>query len=1070
MASSQYDHRVLRLLIRPLLISGFLLHSALLAVSHAQVTTAITSDGTLGTTVTQAGNVYDINEGTIRGTNQFHSFDLFSVGAGDIASFNGPAGIENILSRVTGGQTSNIFGTLRSAIDGANLFLLNPAGVLFGPDATLDVSGSFHVSTADFLRLGDAGILYADLSDDSVLSVAPPSAFGFLSADPASIRIDQSLLQVPVDETLSVGGGDIEVVGGFLLAPSGRINITSVASAGEVIPNAPGEAPDLNVDSFERLGSIDLSLSAFIDAGGDGGGTVVIRGGRLMVTSSEIFASTKGPVGGPFVGDPGAGIDIQVAEDVVLDNGAIIGTNVFSGVAEDSGGVRIRADHLEVRNGADIESVAFFGSSGNSGNIEVDTNSVLIRDGGFLGANTGGSGDAGEIIVNTGSFEVRDRGIIFTVGFAGSGNGGGITVNAESMVLSNTSAPGFLTGITTQTFGGTGKAGDVRVVAESLQILESAEISTPTFGLGNGGNIEVMVDSALISGSNTPGIFTGIFANTFGSGRGGNLDLTANSLEMINKASIQVRTLGPGDAGNATVRAGSLELRDASFISASALFGWGGNGGNLEVIADSLFISGPESSPDPFGVDFTGLSTVSGPVGGRGGDLHIATDSLVLTNRGSISSSSFGPDRGGDIEVNAGSFEVLDGSAIMASAFGSGSGGNIEVMADRVLLSGVNNEPFTDITGNTALSPSGIASQTGLFGGSAGSVRITAGALEVLDGARLSTETFGPGDGGNIEVMADSVLIAGVNADLREFLSAAGADPKFASAALLTSTNGAFLGDAATGNAGDMLITAKDLQVRDGGLISSETETPGAGGNIEITITASQVQLSNGARISAESSGAGNTGRITITAGDTFRSENSSVTTGAKQADGGDIFVTTTGSLLHLIDSEITTSVESGVGKGGNITIHSELVVLSNSRIRADAFGGPGGTVTIVADVYLPSLSLVSASSALAEPGTIDIQASITDVSGSLAQLPEAVLQAAALLRASCAARLAEGEASSLVLAGHGGLPLEPGGLLPSPLLAEGPAEAGLSSSEEPQWWEPFPRFSRLSLDPKCSR
>jgi len=122
--------------------------------SHAQVTTAITPDATLGTTVLQAGNLYNINGGrVIGGVNQFHSFGQFSVGTGDIASFNGPAGIQNILSRVTGGNISQIDGTLRSTISGANLFLMNPNGILFGPNAQLDVSGSFHATTANYIGL-----------------------------------------------------------------------------------------------------------------------------------------------------------------------------------------------------------------------------------------------------------------------------------------------------------------------------------------------------------------------------------------------------------------------------------------------------------------------------------------------------------------------------------------------------------------------------------------------------------------------------------------------------------------------------------------------------------------------------------------------------------------------------------------------------------------------------------------------------------------------------------------------------------------------------------------------------
>ena len=142
--------------------------------TQAQVTTSITPDNSLGTTVTQAGNVYNIENGTITGSNQFHSFGEFSVGTGDIASFNGPAGIANILSRVTGGDVSNIYGTIQSTIEGANLFLMNPAGVIFGPSASLNVSGSFHTTTADFLKLGEGGNVFCLAGGRKASSPWPP--------------------------------------------------------------------------------------------------------------------------------------------------------------------------------------------------------------------------------------------------------------------------------------------------------------------------------------------------------------------------------------------------------------------------------------------------------------------------------------------------------------------------------------------------------------------------------------------------------------------------------------------------------------------------------------------------------------------------------------------------------------------------------------------------------------------------------------------------------------------------------------------------------------------------------
>src|SRR5437016_4276665 len=220
------------------LSSSSLLLVLWLAVGQAQVRTTLTPDGTLGTTVTPNGHSYTIAGGTRphNGPNLFHSFDRFSVGTDDTAHFTGPAGITHILSRVTGGQRSEIDGTLQSTLPGAHLYLLNPSGVVFGPNATLDVQGSFHVSTADYLRLADGARFFARLSAQSTFSVAPPVAFGFLGPTPAPLTVNSSALQVPQGETVSLVGGAITLAGNVaetavnvptdrptLGAPEGRI-------------------------------------------------------------------------------------------------------------------------------------------------------------------------------------------------------------------------------------------------------------------------------------------------------------------------------------------------------------------------------------------------------------------------------------------------------------------------------------------------------------------------------------------------------------------------------------------------------------------------------------------------------------------------------------------------------------------------------------------------------------------------------------------------------------------------------------------------------------------------------
>jgi len=1043
---------VLRLTPTPFLISAFLLVFAIVDTSYAQ---SIISDGTMGTNVQLDNGNYVISEGTSSGTNLFHSFGKFNVDTNESATFTGPNSIHNIIGRVTGGTQSWIDGLLRSTIDGANLFLLNPAGVLFGPNSRLDLNGSFHVSTADYLGFENGDRLYVNPSKNSLLSVSSPSAFGFLSGNPASIST-QGVLGVPEGETLSLIGGDIQVTGSGIQgveelgAPGGRINIASVASPGEVIPNPTGESPDLIVDSFQELGAVSVSQNALINAGGAGGGTIIIRGGRLLVENAFILASSKAHLTN---GTPGAGIDIKVSEDVVLDvsiEGAStqIGTNVFDGVPDDSGGVRIGAHRLEVRNGAQILSAAYAAwdsnpaSIGNTGNIEVTSNSLLVCDGGQIRTGTGGYGDSGDIIVKTGSLELRDGGIIYSPVFGGSGNGGDVDVTADSVMISNAKYPGYLTGIKTKTEDpATGKAGDVRLTANSLDMSAGTQISSSSEGVGQGGNLDIEVNGDVsIQGTMdlTPSdnnIYTGIFADTSGSGDCGGISVAADSLELNTKAYIQSSIYygGSGDAGDVKIRVGSMELKDGSYICSNALWSGGGNSGSLDIEADSVLMSGPESSSDPFDADFTGLSTTTGEWGGQGGYINVTTNSMTMDNRSQISAASFGSKPSGNIEIDADSLHILAGSNIIASAFGTGDGGTVSLTADTLCIAGVHAEPFTNILGYQSLAISGVASQTGIGGGNAGDVWISAETLEVLDGGRIGAETFGAGDAGEINIESDNVLVSGVNAGALAFQIEADKPFESAHSAILASTYPEVHCDD-PGKGGSIHVSAERLEVLYGGRVASETSTPGLGGDIEVT--ANQVMLFNDGEISAKSKGSGDAGNIYISAADSFLMTDSAVTTEASQADGGNIKVDTE-YMVDLRDSEITASVGGGPETiGGNISIDPEYVILNNSKIIANAYEGRGGNISIFADVYLADpASIVDASSALGIDGQVDIRAPINQVSGIRNPLPKDFRSALALLREPCMVRLQGGKYSSFVIKGRDGLPLEPGGFLPSPIF-----------------------------------
>lgn len=226
-----------------------------------------------------------------------------------------------------------------------------------------------------------------------------------------------------------------------------------------------------------------------------------------------------------------------------------------------------------------------------------------------------------------------------------------------------------------------------------------------------------------------------------------------------------------------------------------------------------------------------------------------------------------------------------------------------------------------------------------------------------------------------------------------------------------------------------MILNTNTLKVSNEATISARTFGPGRGGNL--TISATDIELSNGGSIAAESLSmnpdAGQSGKIVIRASDTFRLfDDSHISVETAQADAGDINLTV-GSLLHLPDqSSITTSVAGGTGNGGNITIDPVFTVLDGaSEIVARAREGSGGNIRITTDFLFQSPdSRIDASSEFGVSGTVEIDSPDTDITGGITTLPESFFDVAALLRERCGVRAVSGQ-SSLIISG-GSIPPEP--------------------------------------------
>jgi filamentous hemagglutinin family protein len=274
------------------------------------------ADNTLGaesSVVTPTSPQADrIDGGAIRGANLFHSFSQFNIGEGREAYFANPSGIENILSRVTGNDASRIFGKL-GVLGNANLFLINPNGIIFGRNASLDVRGSFVASTASSLKFADGTEFSAKAPQSKpLLTVSVPIGLQF-GVNPGSI-LNQSQatpdgatnsfglpvgLQVQPGKSLALVGGNVTLEGGNLTTAGGRIELGSVAGIGLVSLNPTDKGWALGYDGVQNFNNIQLSQQALVDGSGEGGGNIQVQGGGITLkNNSGIFADTLGSQNG----------------------------------------------------------------------------------------------------------------------------------------------------------------------------------------------------------------------------------------------------------------------------------------------------------------------------------------------------------------------------------------------------------------------------------------------------------------------------------------------------------------------------------------------------------------------------------------------------------------------------------------------------------------------------------------------------------------------------------------------------------------------------------------------------
>ena len=940
---------------------------------------AVVSDQTLGVVpVSASGGIYSIPAaaGLLRGGNLFHSFSQFNLVNGEKAVFGGLNGVQNVLSRVTGGASS-IDGHIECA---ANLFLINPGGIVFGPNATVNVSGAFSVATADAIKFSDGSRFNASpaTAEGDSLTSAPVSAFGFLSQKPASIEFSKTLLAGQDGSEMFFAAGEVRLNAAVLTAPSGRVGLLAVGGPGEV----PAKVSDLSATPAALvpvMGAVELKEGAKVDVNGTGGGRVVIRGGKLQMTGrSTISAEHLGS------GD-GGGINVRTTESVSLGDG------------------EIKAD---VR------------GSGTGGEVLVETGELSIlgnyQGGIFADSHAEGSGAA--VRLSAGRMAIENG--FVSAKALGSGRGGKVTLNADTFLLS-----GYAGGVSTQSFG-SGAGGSIDLNAPNVMLDGNVYLNVNASGQGAAGSVRVSATDFTLKG------YAGIYASTLGTGHAGDIDVSAARLTIDSGYVFSVSSSGAtGNAGGIALRSDVFLLSNAGLLNSSSA--GGGRGGDVSIHAGKVTIDAASINANSEGA-------------GAGGNIVIRTPEFLLTGYGKVSASAMASGAGGGIEISATKLSIADksegagngGGFVEAKASGTGGGGSVKLNSQELLISGYGGV-FTGTTGDgaagTVLSEPGsvsyaagvavVAPGTGGRGeisngyissdvgvgasGSGGLVKIRAGSFSIgghLGGVSVGTE--GAGRGGDAEFEVERLSLNGtVYISARSASTGASGMIRVygAKQVSLTEYSGVYASSAGSGAAGNVLIDSERLELR-GSYVQANTSGSGNAGEVSI-VASKALEIDGrgaigvtGVSVSALSGATGLGGRIRIRSGAVSVFGNADAESGitarsVTSSPAGSIVLEASSVSMDAAASISSANmmVAGGDGARGDagsvrIELAGALSMTGASVITTEALHGNAGVLTLRAGeaLRLKNSSSLTASAPLGLGGEIELTArEVIDVNRS---------------------------------------------------------------------------------------
>jgi len=742
--------------------------------------------------------------GKTEGQNLFHSFKTFGINTGESATFTGPNTVQNIIARVTGGQTSLIDGILRSQIDGADIYLLNPAGILFGENAQLDTTGSFHAGSADYLIMKD-DVHFSSHSDSPVLSVADPVGFGFVDDAFGFVQVLSSKnLEVGLGKTISLVGGEIKIQKGTITAMEGRVNLVSLSSADEVILTQTGIE---DIDNANK-GGITISDDSWISVSGGASGDIFIVGSQFLLNNDSVLEARTdgGKTGGKTLVDVES-FNAQSGSQIVSENifykddglstpsrgGDIIikasGSVTFSdssqltclatvdqGYDTDcvAGDISIEAKHVSFKGGSQIETRSIH--AGKGGDVDLKATGDIAFIDSLISSETD-SGDAGDI-----SIQAKNISFFNNAGPASqtSGNGKGGTIflkAADTLTIQGTDDMGYAASITSYSRGdNSGDAGDINIEAKSIILKEGAQIIASTMGRGDGGKINIKTNGGTVTligtnphGENIDGFASGIASRSemddAAAGKAGDIEIEADLLTITRGGQINNTTRGGGDSGSIQIACDEVQIEGmptpvdpGDFLESQVDF-------HKTNTGSQLLPSGIYSR-----------SETQGDYSLPGGQIAITASDIRLSDNGSLSSASTGGRNAGNIKIETRTLELTSGATISSAstrAQKGGAAGKIQIEAsDSIRLAdhaALTTEAVNTAAKNTAgkdngkimihaaskiyMTDSQITTSVQGGTGNGGDIEIDP-IFVILDKSRIIANAF-QGNGGNIHIVAN---------------------------------------------------------------------------------------------------------------------------------------------------------------------------------------------------------------------------------------------------------------------------------------------------------------------------